>query len=206
MLSSFSKVPEKDHNPGFSPPSFLAVGTQPQRTRDARSADPPGPMGARSCWDDGRRRARSDVEARACRKPSPRSGPHVDRQQGLQRAGPSSVASKANCASRICCSATLQVEGDVIAQEVTVRSHVGHHQAVGSARGWLTVEAISSIGRCRSRKARCSKARPGGWRSTNAPAGMQEMIAPNARRKVCPRPRTWTAILWPSHPRPRSLS
>jgi len=125
MLSSFKgKVPEKDHKPaGNGPPSFLAAGTQPQRS------GPEQPMGRLEPMGRPEPAARPELMS----KPAPKPETVSSIGAGMSIVGQVVCTGQARIFGRVegelrvsdlLLGDSAQVEGDVIAQEVTVRGHV----------------------------------------------------------------------------------
>ncbi len=124
MLSSFKgKGPEKDHNPaGSSPPSFLNVGASPQRFA-----------------------AEQPLRPEPAHRPEPPARPELMTKSAPKPEAISSIGAGMSIVGQVVCTGQArvfgrvegelrvsdlllgegaQVEGDVIAQEVTVRGHV----------------------------------------------------------------------------------
>jgi cytoskeletal protein CcmA (bactofilin family) len=124
MLSSFKgKGPEKDHNPaGSSPPSFLNVGASPQRFAAEQPSRP-----------------------EPAHRPEPAARPELMTKSAPKPEAVSSIGAGMSIVGQVVCTGQArvfgrvegelrvsdlllgegaQVEGDVIAQEVTVRGHV----------------------------------------------------------------------------------
>ena len=189
MLSSFKgKVPEKDHNPaGANPPSFLAVGTQPQRERATLDQPTrPEPMGRPELLGRPEPAPRPELMSKPVPKPETVSSIGA----GMSIVGKVVCTGQARVFGRVegelhvsdlLLGDSSQVEGDVVAQEVTVRGHVkGTIRAVrvkledgSTVEGDIFHRSLSieegAMFEGSSRRVE---------NPTNAPASMPEMIAP----------------------------
>jgi cytoskeletal protein CcmA (bactofilin family) len=131
MLSSFKgKGPEKDHNPaGSSPPSFLNVGASPQRF-GAEQPVRPEPLRPEPAHRP-EPPARPELMTKSPPAPKPETVSSIG--SGMSIVGQVVCTGQARVFGRIegelrvsdlLLAESAQVEGDVIAQEVTVRGHV----------------------------------------------------------------------------------
>src|ERR1700730_1651348 len=119
MLSSFKgKPPERDHNAaGAGPPSFLAAGAQPQRLAAEQPVVRPEPP------------ARPELMAKPVTKPESISsiGSSMSIVGQIVCTGQARVFGRVEGELRVSdllLGDGAQIEGNVVAQEVTVRGHV----------------------------------------------------------------------------------
>jgi cytoskeletal protein CcmA (bactofilin family) len=187
MLSSFKgKVPEKDHSAagnglaGSGPPGFLAAGAQPQRAGLDQSTGRPELMG----------RPEPAAKPELMSKPAPKPETVSSIGAGMSIVGQVVCTGQARIFGRVegelrvsdlLLGESSQVEGDVIAQEVTVRGHVkGTIRAVrvrledgSTVEGDIFHRSLSieegALFEGSSRRVE---------NPTNAPASMPEEIAP----------------------------
>lgn len=191
MLSSFKgKGPEKDHSPaGSSPPSFLNVGAPPQRFA-AEQPVRPEPVRPEPVRPEPAHRPESPARPELMTKSAPKPDTISSIGSGMSIVGQVVCTGQARVFGRVegelrvsdlLLAESAQVEGDVIAQEVTVRGHVkGTIRAVrvrledgASVEGDIFHRSLSieegALFEGSSRRVE---------NPTNAPASMQEMIAP----------------------------
>jgi cytoskeletal protein CcmA (bactofilin family) len=204
MLSSFKgKGPEKDHSPagnglggngpaGNGPPGFLAAGAQPQRAGLDQSMGRPAPIG----------RPEPAGRPELMGRPEPATKPDLMSKPAPKPETISSIGAGMSIVGQVVCTGqarifgrvegelrvtdlllgdSSQVEGNVIAQEVTVRGHVkGTIRAVrvrledgSTVEGDIFHRSLSieegALFEGSSRRVE---------NPTNAPASMPEEIAP----------------------------